>query len=1139
MRRSLLIALVAFPLLANANTYHSITVDGSLSEWDTAGEKWTTSTAGKYGYITWDAESLYVGFEGININDNGGYNQALFAAIDIDPMPGLTEGAGDSTLPYEQWYAGSAVHLPFNADLLYSAKANAGAPEKHAWQHEGSTWYRDGAGGTSDLRGECHVAWSTSYFEMAIPRSHFAYGSHIHMVMYAKDLASASNPGWGWLYASVPDNGTSDGIGDKTFTHFYGFRLGPDIRPNDGVFYDAAQGGVFWTGDPPGPNDTVEILVRDCSQGGNLHWGVNTDDGSWAQPIDAYWPAGSSASGTGAVESPLTGPDGNGECSITLGPFNTGEQLVLTADFVIHWNDDTWDNNGGLDYQIALWLVPGAGEPTATLSFPPSDTSFVQGDTVSVAWTSTGATQTTLWLNGVDVATASPYEWFTETDSLGRHLLVVEAENAGGLVAFDYGYAWVTPTVEEEVPPAGASPGAHDNGDGTVTFMLWAPGKHFVTLPGDFNSWDSDAALLKVYQDSVWWTTLPLSSGSHEYRFLVDGILPIADPYARRLNWTDGGSQSGDWRIAKSVVEVGASPFPWTDGSWTPPAPEDMIIYETHLGDFSESGDFAGLQARLPYLSSLGINAVEIMPCYEFPGGISWGYNPAYYMAPEAVYGTPDDLRNLVNTAHACGIAILIDMVFNHLDASASLYRLYGDDWDASPWFHAMTNPWGFPDLDHWKDGTKQLTKDVVETWMDEYHVDGFRYDATTFIGWDGVGDDTGNGIGYFTYVAWDYDNDVYQVLEHLPQDPAVISGTKATSGWHDTFHDQMKANLREGQFEGSSYGNMGITAQAIHYAGDGFADESEVVNYTESHDEQRIIWEAQTNPAIDYDSAVKKSKLGAAILFTSTGTPMLYHGQEFGEDTERTIDPNPLHWEHLEEPVGSALFQHYSRLIWLRRNYPSLTSGNLFTALQDNTNHTIAFWRWTDATTDSVVVAANFDPSAKAVSVAFPVTGTWYEFLGDSAVSVGASPLVVTIPGSEALIYCRNKRWTWDSVPPAAPANVTLAPATGSITVSWSAVTHDSLGQPESVAYYEVFRSAAAYFDAESPTFLASASGTSFVDTSPPSGKVFYRILAWDTSGNRGAASGAEGRFEFSTGGSAAQCPAWPDGRLRLDLFR
>ena len=1098
-----------------AYTYHSITVNGDLTDWDTESERWWSSTSGKNGYMTWDADSFYVGFDGVNINDNGGNNQSVFAAIDFDPLPGLSEGEGDSTLPYEQWFAGSTVHLPFNADLLYSAKAVSGSPEKHAWLHDGVSWQRDGAGGTNDLTTEFTVVWFGSSCEIALPRSHFGYSSHIHVVIYAKDLSS--NDGWGWLYSGVPDNGVTDGLGDKTFIHHYGFRLGPDIRPNDGIFYDAIQGHLLWRPDPPGPNDTIDISVRECSQSGYLHWGVNTDDGSWSQPINYYWPTGTVPSGTSAVESPLSGPDPNGECTIQLGPFDTGEQLVRTTDFVIRWADDSWDNNGGSDYHISLWFEPEAGEPTVSISAPPADTAYIQGAPVIVSWTTTGAMGSTLWIDGADVSAASPYMWDTTMDSLGSHLLTVEAVNASGDVSFDFRSVWIIPTVHDSIPPAGTTPGVTDNGDGTVTFALWAPEKHFVSLVGDFNGWDNDADVLYSYQDSIWWTTIDLSSGTYNYRFLVDGDLPIADPYGLLLDWTENGSQSGNWRNAESVVEVGVSAFPWTDASWVPPDPEDMIIYETHLGDFSDTGDFAGLEARIAYLASLGINAIEIMPCYEFPGAISWGYNPAYYFAPEATYGTPEDLKSLVDTAHDNGIAVLIDMVYNHLDASASLYRLYGNDYDASPWFHDLTNPWGFPDLDHWSNGTKKLTKDIAEFWMDEYHVDGFRYDATAFIGWDGVGDDTGNGIGYFTYVAWDYNNSFYQVLEHLPQETAVVTDTKATSCWHDTFHDQMKANLREGPFEGSIYGNMDVTAQAIHYAGDGFTDESQVVNYTESHDEQRIIWESQTNPGIDYDLAIKKSKLGAVLLFTCTGTPMIYHGQEFGEDSERTIDPNPLHWEYLEQPTGSSIFRHFNRLIWLRKQYPSLTSGNLFTTLQDNTNHVISFWRATDSNTDSVVVVANFDRSEKTVSVEFPVTGTWFEYLEDSTVSVTSNPRSVQIPGSEARIYCRRKRWiTEDIVPPVMPESVMITDMTDSILVSWSPVLIDSLGNSESIAYYDVFRDTLPYFEVTSSVFLASTSDTSFVDEMPAPGNLYYRVRSCDTSGNTSPGSLGAGRFPF-----------------------
>ncbi len=336
-----MVLLLLIPCVVYPNAYHSIIVDGDLAEWDVTGERFNSSTSGKNGYITWDAESLYVGFDGININDNSGWNQAVFVALDYDPHTNLTEGAGDSVLPYVEYSTGSTVHLPFNADLLYSVKAANYTPQKHVWIHDGTIWQEDGGGSTEDLRTEFSVGWNASSCEIAVPRSHQEHTSHIHMVIYAKDLASSSAPGWGWLYNGVPDNGVSDGAGDKTFVHHYGFQLSPGTRPNDGVFYDATQGHVVWSPDPPGPNDSLAVKIRDCTQSGWLHWGVNSDNGSWTTPMEDYWPPGSSDSGSGSIETPLSGPNPSDECKITLGPFNSGEQLVRTTDFVIRWTDDT------------------------------------------------------------------------------------------------------------------------------------------------------------------------------------------------------------------------------------------------------------------------------------------------------------------------------------------------------------------------------------------------------------------------------------------------------------------------------------------------------------------------------------------------------------------------------------------------------------------------------------------------------------------------------------------------------------------------------------------------------------------------------------------------------------------------------
>jgi len=253
---------------------------------------------------------------------------------------------------------------------------------------------------------------------------------------------------------------------------------------------------------------------------------------------------------------------------------------------------------------------------------------------------------------------------------------------------------------------------------------------------------------------------------------------------------------------------------------------------------------------------------------------------------------------------------------------------------------------------------------------------------------------------------------DVYQIAEHFSSFDDIYNlllVTKINSHWHDIFHDQMKANLREGSFEGANYGNLPATAQGISYAYHGFASPRNIINYTESHDEQRVIWEAQTNATIDYDLAVQKSRLGGTVLLTATGVPMLFHGQEFGMDTERTLDANPLQWSRLDSPVGQSLYQHYQRLLWLRNEYPALRGENC-TFFFSTPNRTIVYTRWDES--DTVLVVANFSRNDQTVEIPFPHQGLWFEFVEDDTLFVTGDQQVLTIPGSQAWVFFDHKRW-------------------------------------------------------------------------------------------------------------------------------
>ncbi|PLX19460.1 MAG: hypothetical protein C0601_01750 [Candidatus Muiribacterium halophilum] len=531
-----------------------------------------------------------------------------------------------------------------------------------------------------------------------------------------------------------------------------------------------------------------------------------------------------------------------------------------------------------------------------------------------------------------------------------------------------------------------------------VTFRLWAPGKRSVSVVGDFNSWQKDTDMMKIDSDGLWTIEMQLPRGEYRYQFYIDGEYLVGDPYAKDVIWDEYGPNA--------IVEVPEKKFSWNDSFYRAPNQNDWIIYETHVGDFTPKGTFESMRRMIPYLKSLGINAVELMPIWEFPGDISWGYNPAYFMAPETAYGTPEDLKRLINELHENNIAIIMDMVFNHTSQEHVFNKLY--DYYSSPWYSRDANPWGMPDLNLWSDFTKVFVKDVLNYWIREYHIDGIRYDYTRGIGWDGY-----NGMSFISWAARQAKNDIFQMAEHLPQDPAMVNKTEIDAEWHDTFHDQMKANLREGTYESSNhFGDLDRTAACLSYYADGFSDNADVINYTESHDEERVIYEALTNPDMFYEKAVRKSKLGLGILFTSVGVPMIYHGQEFAMDTARTIDPNKLDWSKKDSGYCRDVFWYTKKMIELRNDHSCLKNNNIEITAKYSDKNVIAYKRW-DNYGDIIVVIANFSDFDQYVDVPFPYNGNWYEAIYDYSINVENNSFSnMQVPRSGVKIFCLKKTW-------------------------------------------------------------------------------------------------------------------------------
>lgn len=578
---------------------------------------------------------------------------------------------------------------------------------------------------------------------------------------------------------------------------------------------------------------------------------------------------------------------------------------------------------------------------------------------------------------------------------------------------------------------------------GTATFFLTAPYKPAVHLAGDFNGWNPRATPMHTDGDGLFWVTVPLRGPTH-YRFVVTlddtgQQVWVADPCAREIRWDKWGA----------VAFLGDDPaYAWRDQEWQRPPLRDLIIYELCVRDFSGEkrdggarfGDFAGLQCKLDHLQALGINAIELMPISEFPGDSSWGYNPVFYMAPKWLYGRPAELKALVDEAHGRGIAVILDLVFNHAWPQHPYYHMYpplfGPQGEAlpdfNPFFHhhhnGHANGWGGLDWDHSSPYTLAYMQDIVRFWLDEYHMDGFRFDWLGGVEYDPWqpqrdGFDPFSGIAPIARAARDAAPDCYQIGEYWPihgTNPAktaarLVRQTEIDAVWNGAFHHTLENCL----FQTWQWERQDMARNLGGFRAQGFGRADQVINYVVSHDERRPehelqFWGAHIQPVRAKDAnrwptrwhfALQKARLGLAVLFTSPGVPMLLAGQEFGEDSPRTIDFWPLDWKKLALIEGRAQFEFVQKLICLRQDHPALRSDFIEYYPDDfPRNKVIRYKRW-DGEGDVGVVAGNFDSVPHTVGLGFPHDGHWREALTGRKVQVTGNWRDFVVPAWSAVV--------------------------------------------------------------------------------------------------------------------------------------
>ncbi|MBT3251074.1 MAG: hypothetical protein HN729_01100 [Candidatus Marinimicrobia bacterium] len=865
--------------------------------------------------------------------------------------------------------------------------------------------------------GEITIYYNT--IEGALPDNtmpvyiHLGYNGWQDTEDYAMTFQPEIGNGW-WAYEySIPVNA---GTIDFVFTD-----LNNNWDNNGGIGIDwHISLNYYWIPFNPTPNDEISIVLNNTTQGGSLAWTVD-DGNNHTLPISDYWPDGTIVQDDYALTSLLN--SGDGTLNLLFEAMNSGEQVVESIKFRILWDDGNWDvgsNGQVIYYDIYFDYAFYQDDPYVFFTSPDEGVEIIGQTELAIVGT---ADYVEFWANGsfIDEATSSPFTviWEPDPTLFGDIQIIARAEGENGRVTFLFRNVYIPYLIVEEPVPEWVDDGVNIDGN-TVIISLYAPAKEYVAIKGNWNSNFPDGEMMKFSGDTLWWYQTELPDGDYSYQYDVAGDRLMADPWSKDVEWKDpsGNWESGFYEDAKTVFTVGTDPFEWTDQNYTIPDQRDVIVYEMHVGDFKGvPGVFGTYQDIIDkieegYFEDLGVTAIELMPVNEFEGENSWGYNPTFYMAPESTYGTPEELKEMVNTAHVHGIAVLMDVVFNHMWGSAPLFLMYQptNSWDYEdhdyvndPYFHNQESQWGYK-LQHWNPRTRKHIDDVLMTWVQDYHMDGFRFDHTQGIGWDASGT---WGNTHYSNVLHNYNPAIIIIAEE--DNSYRINQSNFDAGWDYSFFHMMKANLQETQDGGHSFGDMYDLGSHIVASSQGYADFTGPLVYLESHDETRIIYEAITYQGMNLETAHKKSKLGSTILFTSQGTPMLYHGQEFGQNgtshSGGNIQPQPLQWGNLETDMGAELYQHYRNLILLRKNYEVLRSDIFDIKYQSNFNKSIVYWRLDGS--EEVIVVANFAPNPKTINIEFPHAGTWYDYNTGESITIDTNWLNdYEIPSSTALLF-------------------------------------------------------------------------------------------------------------------------------------
>jgi len=605
-----------------------------------------------------------------------------------------------------------------------------------------------------------------------------------------------------------------------------------------------------------------------------------------------------------------------------------------------------------------------------------------------------------------------------------------------------------TPDVVDEARPPDVQDGVNVESESRVILSMFAPEKDFVYAIGDFSEWEIDEEFFmkrhQVTPDSVhWWVEIDGLSAAqqYDYQFFVDGEIRMSDPFATKVRSPDDQFLNQDHTVfpglepypeeqTENLVAVfDTAPDDFEFSAFDRPDQDELVIYELLVRDFREQHSFQALTDSLNYLDSLGVNAIELMPVNNFDGNISWGYNPNHQHAVDKSYGPAKDLKRFIEEAHRRGIAVILDVVYNHVTDRAPFVELFGTG-DENPFLNVpASSPFSvFNQLNHGNPYVRQWMDRANKRWLEEFNFDGFRFDLSKgFISGqpsdpNGFQQDRIDNLQRMADAIWEVDPEAYVILEHfgVEEEERALAGHRAdeTGGmmlWHNMNRPYSQADM--GFLEGDDFSSDLSSSYFADRWGDGTARPN-YVTYMESHDEQWLMRRkklfgnaSDQHDTQTFETALNRQKLVGAFFFTVPGPRMMWQfgelGYGWGPDEclkpggggngecsagapGRTA-PKPVRWDYADpeqSPDRVRLFKTWSALINLRKAHDVFDSPDteVETKLQDGDR--IRWIRLEHPSMDALVVG-NFGLTNRTASVTFPEAGTWFNVFENTSVQI------------------------------------------------------------------------------------------------------------------------------------------------------